>query len=188
MIPKGRPNLLLEEALAYIPDTIDRKKYPVVLLGIRGYYMNTMGVKGKNDRGIYDDAAFWITPSAYASFNFNTDPRAYRKGRGIKEGEKGMAVLNAGVWMYKAGLHKGYQAFRQADQVTVTRDGLDGNYEDTGWFGINIHKGGIVTTSSAGCQTLPVAQWHAFKDMGYDQLKLYQQHEFPYVLVEQSNG
>jgi len=184
MLPiSSRTNLLLEEALCYITH-VDRKKYPCVLLGIRGYYLNTMGVKGKNDRGIYDDAAFWITPTAFVSYNFNTDPRTYRKGKGTDESTKGMAVLKNGTWLYQMGLHKGYQAFRQAEEVIVVRDGETENYEDKGWFGINIHRGGINTTSSAGCQTLPVAQWDSFKNTGYDQLKLHNQKKFPYVLVE----
>ena len=31
---------------------VDLKKYPALIVGIRGYFRDTMGVKGKNDRGI----------------------------------------------------------------------------------------------------------------------------------------
>lgn len=115
----------------------------VKLLGVRGYYQDTMGAVGKNDRGIYDDAIFLVTPTGYAAFNANTDPSVTRTG---------VAVLKPGLWLYKIGIHglnkpkpKRYKALVQAAPVTVTRDGQG---DDTGWFGINIHRGSETTTSS----------------------------------------
>jgi lysozyme len=180
-----KPRITLEQALKLLPN-IDFTKTPVVLLGIRGYYLDSMGVKGKNDRGIYDDALCWITPEGIFAFQANTDPSSYRKGRGTGS-SKGMASLNCGTWLYKTGIHNGssvHPAFRQADKVTVTRDGKDGDYEETGMFGINIHRGGSRGTSSLGCQTIPKAEWDAFKELGYMSLKKYEQKTFPYVLVK----
>jgi len=159
----------------------------VILIGIRGYYRDSMGVVGKNDRGIYDDAAFWLNLKTgfIATYNFNTDPSSYRKGTG-KGSTKGMASLKDGAWRYKTGIHNGsspHPAFRQAAVVTVKRDG-NPDYDDTGWFGINIHRGGRSTTSSLGCQTVPPTQWDDFKETGYKLLKDAKQSTFCYILTE----
>ena len=88
-----KPELSLPEAEKLIPVTITEK---VKLLGIRGYYKKTMGDPTKNDRGLYDDAIFVLSPRTFKSFNANTDPSAYRKG---------VAVLKPGVHYYKKGKH-----------------------------------------------------------------------------------
>lgn len=163
----------------------------VALLGIRGYYLNSMGAPGRNDRGIYDDALFWIARNtqghitAFFPYQANLDPSRVRPGRGTGS-SKGMAVLRSGVWYYKPGLHKGVQrAFRQAEPVTVDRDAVGGgSYSDTGWFGINIHRGGRTTTGSAGCQTVPPDTWAHFRNTGYLLLNRSGQRSFPYVLRE----
>ena len=155
----------------------------MVLLGVRGYYLNSLGVKGRNDRGVYDDALFVCAPHSFSAFNANTDPSSTRKGTGTGAG-KGIAVLNTGQLQYKPGLHRGkYKAFRQAAEVTVTRDG-DPPYEDSGWFGINIHKGGWQTTSSAGCQTLPPEQWEHFRATLNNELAHEGQKQFTYLLTQ----
>lgn len=154
----------------------------VLLFGCRGYFLNSMGAKGRNDRGIYDDGIFVLSPFVFASFNANTDPSIYRKGSGTGS-KKGVANLKVGVWDYQKGLHKGYQAFVQAGKVTVIRDG-NPDYEDIGYFGINIHKGGSIGTSSLGCQTILASQWPSFKSLVYSELDRVRQKKFKYVLVE----
>lgn len=73
---------------------------------------------------------------------------------------KGVAILKAGQWKYKLGLHKGKEGFVQAEPVTVWRDSnkdyvINKNNTETGWFGINIHRAGKDSTNvdgwSAGC-------------------------------------
>ncbi len=85
---------------------IDRSDHPLVVAGIRGYYRDSMGAPGVNDRGIYDDALFIDSPLVTASYNGDTDPSRYRKGRGKGAG-KGIAVLKAGVWLsYRFDKHR----------------------------------------------------------------------------------
>lgn len=187
MVPKSKPQALRTEIEAILKAnkvSLDE----VCLVGIEGYYLDSMGEKGKNDRGIYDDAFFWVSPTCFASFNGNTDPSRYKKGKG-KGASKGMAHLKDGVWEYKPGMHNGsvpHPAFRQADEVTVIRDG-DPDYEDVGWFGINIHRGGANSTSSLGCQTIPPDQWAAFKALGDLELKRRDQKTFKYIKISETN-
>jgi lysozyme len=150
----------------------------VALLGDRGYYLNGMGEPGKNDRGIYDDALFLLSPAVHASFNANTDPSVYRSG---------IATLKPGRWLYKLGIHglsrpkaQQYRALVQAAEVTVARDGQE---DDTGWFGINIHRGAYQSTSSLGCQTIFPDQWTAFFSLVESEMKRFGQKTIPYVLL-----
>lgn len=138
----------------------------VCVVGLRGYYRDSMGKPGVNDRGIYDDALFVIAPGLFASFNANTDPSAYRPGHG-EGAAKGMACLKVGLYhAHRLGLHRGkYMALIQTGgPVTVIRDGTP-PYEDSGHFGINIHHGSYTGTSSLGCQTIHPDQWAAFISM-----------------------
>lgn len=186
MVPSSRPQMGKSDVEKILKSKkIDRKKFPVCVLAVRGYYLDSMGSKGKNDRGIFDDAVFIDSPTLFASTNWNTDPSAYRKGRGTGSA-KGMASLKLGVWDYKIGAHKGRSpAGNQAGPVTVIRDGTDGDYSDTGYFGINLHWGGA-GTSSLGCQTAPPNQWPSFINPLVAELKRYGQKVFKYVLIDEA--
>jgi lysozyme len=148
------------------------------LLGIRGYFKDTMGKPGQNERGIYDDAIFLITPTRYEAFNANVDPSVFRPG---------IATLKPGVWRYKIGIHglskpkaKQYKALVQAAPVTVVRDG---GKEESGYLGINLHHGYNTETGSAGCQTIVPAQWETFIALVESEMKACGKAEIPYVLV-----
>lgn len=180
MLPNSRPQRKREELLSQIPKPVD-PKYPLYVVGVRGYYTDSMGVKGKNDRAIYDDAIFVVSPKVFQSFNGNTDPSAQFK--------KGLAMLKPDTYYaHKIGAHKGYQALAQwAGKVTVARDGVG---DDTGFFGINIHRGGVTTTSSEGCQTIPPAQWKEFIELVVSEAKRiygkdWSKVTIPYVLFEE---
>jgi len=195
--PAARPKMsrseLLGRVLAVHPDR-GLLNAPLLIVGVRGYYRDTMGAVGRNDRAVYDDAIFVVTPDAFVAFNANTDPSGYRKGKGFGAG-KGMASLNPGVWpVYRLDVHKrgakgAHEALCQrAGVVTVTRDG-DPPYPETGMFGINIHRGGWGSTSSEGCQTIPPDQWPAFIATVTDQAKRiapagWRREVIPYVLLE----
>jgi lysozyme len=172
---------------------VDQSKVAVV--AIRGYYLDSMGKRGRNDRRIYDDAMFVVHPDGVERFQANTDPNGYRKGRGTGS-RKGMAMLRPGIHRYGKGLHKGRQAFRQCERFTVIRDGAP-PYEDLGYHAINLHSGGYTSTSSLGCQTIPKSTWQRFKRSVYDLLDEYKNpirqndwgqrvRSFDYVLIEET--
>lgn len=148
--PQERPRLSATKLRARIElAAIDRSKYPVIVVGVRGYYKSSMGAPAVNDRGIYDDAIFIESAQAMVAYNGNTDPSNLRLGSGTGS-NKGMATLDPGTYfVHKFDLHKGkYLALCQrAGNVTVTRDG-NPPYKDTGSFGINIHRGAYNGTSS----------------------------------------
>lgn len=175
IVPPKRPLQKMEDT----QDIIEQAGVTddVVLVGIRGYYRDTMGTPGINDRGLYDDAIFIVSPEAYASFNANTDPSKYKKH---------IASLKAGIWLYKKGKHNSpsglsYPALRQAEPVTVIRD-QEG--EDTGMFGINIHKGSKSSTSSLGCQTIFPTQWDEFLSLVYGEMSRFSQNRIKYILLD----
>jgi lysozyme len=189
-VPAERPRLSSSELRERIaPFGIDRTRYPVVVVGIRGYYKDSMGARGVNDRGIYDDAIFIDSAQATIAFNGNTDPSRYKAGAG-RGANKGMASLKPGAWfVHKFDLHNGkYLALCQrAGSVTVIRDGTP-PYEDTGSFGINIHRGGLNGTSSLGCQTIHPSQWESFIALAQDQVRRYfgdawRRQVVPYILL-----
>jgi hypothetical protein len=159
--------------------TENQDKYPVHIIAFRGYYQDTMGAPGVNDRGIYDDCICVVTPDRFYTFNANTDPSVVRNG---------IATLVPGVHLYKKGLHgitkkNPYPAFRPAtpnEVLPVTRDGKPGFSQGVA---INIHRGGYKNTSSEGCQTIPPGQWVEFQPLVYDLMDQYNQKTIPYVLI-----
>jgi lysozyme len=181
-IPKSRPQLDVVDIERILKHRKNTDK--VALIGIRGYFLDSMGKPGENDRKIYDDAIFLVvrgeqgkTTKVYR-FNANCDPGAFRKG---------IANLKSGSWRYKVGIHgvskpahRRYTALVQAAPVAVERDGKG---EDVGWFGINIHRGGYSTTSSEGCQTIPPGQWDQFIGAVKGELAKAKQAEIIYELM-----
>ncbi len=179
MLPPSRPQQAKSKTQALL--TKARVDDAVALVGIRGYYRDSMGVPCENDRGIYDDAIFLVSPNAYATFNANTDPSVKRQG---------IAVLKPGVHRYRKGKHGlskpggGYPALRPAtpgEQLPVNRDGEG----DSMGIAINIHKGGTRTTSSEGCQTIYPSQWESFISLVYSEMDRAGQKTIPYLLVEE---
>lgn len=155
--PDRTPDISREDIRAFLQDAGIEEPSTPYLVGRRGYYRDTMGARGKNDIGIYDDAICIVTDRKVFAFNANTDPSRLHPG---------MAVLAPGVWLYREGIHgitrpkeRQYPALVQAGPVTLNRHAAG---RDTGWFGINIHRGGVNGTSSEGCQTITPGQWPTF--------------------------
>lgn len=166
------------------------------VLAIRGYYLDSEGKPGVNDRRIYDDAlAIYHPHRGLLTYQSNTDPNGYREGHGTGSA-KGMAMLKPGVWRFGTGRHKGKRAFRQCMPFTVIRDGNPPE-EDTGWHAIDFHAGGENSTSSLGCQTLPPSTFSQVQPLLYqwldecDNLKMKNDFDelvrsFDYVLIEET--
>ena len=188
MKPKSRPraprHVVQAAALKEWRKDPLRESFPdFYVLGVRGYYRDTMGAPGVNDRGIYDDAIFVVGPECFVAFNANTDPSRFRKG---------VASLIPGWYPYRPGNHGisrpggGYPAFRPAtrgEALPVTRDGEEGRSKRDG-IAINIHKGGWRTTSSEGCQTIHPSQWDAFYALVRLEMRKLNLSKFYYGLIE----
>ena len=194
IVPPSRPQIKRRDVIAAIPPDVLARDH-VVVVGYRGYYKDTMGVPGVNDRGIYDDALCIvenpvlptgasgdiIESGFFGTYNANTDPSASDKQK------HNVAVLRPGAHPYRIGNHGisrpggGYPAFRPATKdegLPVTRSG-----KPTIGIAINIHKGGYNGTSSLGCQTIYPDQWSSFQSTLTMLLKRYGQKTFQYILV-----
>lgn len=154
----------IERRLA--PLNIDRKAYPLLIVGIRGFSSPL-----SNKRGVYDDAIIILTDEVCEAFHANTDPS--KRGINPKIG-KGYASLKPGVYpSYRFDIHNSAVAphpaiCQRAAPVTVQRDG---GKEQTDMLGINIHRGGMNGTSSEGCQTLPYSEWSYFYSLARSEAK-----------------
>lgn len=175
------------------------------LLANRAYYLNTMGKPQVNDFGIYDDAAWIVTPEEIIPFNWNCDPAANGWNPSLN---KPYANLIPGLWPFIRGKHKNqYDAFRQPydDQAiahkleTVFSDRRQlgefkvrrnnpphSSFIDEGYHAINIHSGSNSGTSSWGCQTAPPSQWSELQPFIYSFMRSHAQTWLPYVLTEQT--
>lgn len=188
MIPRSKPRAprhIVESAALHDWWTDKtRDVFPeFYVLGVRGYYRDTMGKPGVNDRGLYDDGMFVVGPETFVAFNANTDPSYFRKG---------IATLIPGWYPYKPGNHGisrpdgGYPAFRPAtrnEELPVYRDGEKGRSKHAG-VAINIHRGSLHSTSSEGCQTIHPHQWDAFHALVTMELKKHGLKRFYYGLIE----
>lgn len=167
-------------------------------VGVRAYRRDTMGKPGVNDFGIWDDALFYVSPDMYLAENANTDPS--RVGWNANA-DKPMAVLNAGVWAFRRGPHRGRTpALRQMTHDEAKKRGVPGdgrfsvtrtyavgdkrNYIEAGYYAINMHPGGYSSTSSEGCQTIPTDRAENFLQKIWDDTAAAKLDYMWYLLVE----
>lgn len=165
------PKMSREEIAAIINNSGVRSD--VVIVGIRGYYRDSMGISGRNDRGIYDDAIFVLSPNEFQAFQANVDPSNFKKG---------IANLKAGVYKVVKWIHKGKYAALQIVNDVLIRDGQKN--EDAGRHGINFHYGSDTQTWSEGCQTLPRSSYWAFLNLVYAEMQKYHLDSIEYVLID----
>lgn len=167
-------------------ETAVKKKGYVWFEGAKDYDLNIVGVRNlkpaKHVTNLFDDT---LTLSykkdgvwQYHEWAITTDPG--KKAMLEYHNPKGVAILVPGQYRgsHMIGLHQGkYEALRQQKPVKVWRDkDKDMEYdfvdEDTGIFGINIHRSNPTTEStyvenwSEGCQVFKkVNQFNTFMDI-----------------------
>lgn len=193
----ARPKISLLECSNKTPQDIREKldqfyklnpRGMVAVVAFRGYYLDTMGKPGENDRNLYDDCMCVVAPGVFVTFNANTDPTRFKQG---------VATLVPGLHYFKKGKHGitthadgGYNAFRPAtpdEALPVWRDGEDYGVKVFKGIAINIHRGGYTVTSSEGCQTVYPDQWNEFQTTVYDLMTKYNQKTLPYALIDWVN-
>ena len=130
--------------------------------------LHIVGVRSKaNEKNKFDDQMYLINGPMQQIFSCTTNPGTHWLKNLLNP--SGCAVLKPGQYVdaYQLGLHQGkYEALVQRKPVTVYRDGdkddtaEEQGKEDTGLFGINIHRANpsaissIIDKWSAGCQVL----------------------------------
>jgi hypothetical protein len=152
---------------------VPRDRYPVVVVALRGFRLDSIGLKGKNDRDWFDDLIAVVFPDGKGGdkvllYNANTDPAGWKHGRATLC--NGIHIFGVGPHNVSKGPSRMYPAYRQCEVFTVTRDGRSGRF--SGFFGIDLHRatgkfGFRGNVDSAGCQTVPTEKgpmgWDAFK-------------------------
>lgn len=186
--PKERPRATKDEVFAMLTPVLanDRKSFldhanteKLIFVGVRGYYANTFGRLGENDRIYYDDALFLMETAkngVFESFNFNTDPSITFK--------KFVATLKANeIYECVKHRHKGQYHAWQIIRDIVSRDGVSG--WDIGRHGINFHYDAeAYSKHSLGCQTLPRSQWLDFQSESYRLADKHKLTRIKYFLIE----
>lgn len=140
------------------------------LVNEKPYQLNIVGVRNNStEANKFDDLiyVFWKNDANNWEgkyFNITTDPGTYFLKNPLSK--LGAAILKEGQYVdsYSIGKHRGkYDALTQQKPVTVIRDydrnailDFNNGREETGLFGINIHKAGTDSSDvdkwSAGCQ------------------------------------
>jgi hypothetical protein len=167
------------------------------------YELNIVGRRSPNTiPNKFDDTlfVFWKDDDDNwegKKYNITTDPATYFLLNPLST--LGSAILKEGQWKdaYGIGMHRNsYEAVVQKKPVTVYRDYnrdaiLDWNNgrEQTGLFGINIHKAGVNTQDigkySAGCQVFQdVSDFEEFMNLARKQKQLYG-NTFTYTLIDE---
>lgn len=182
----------LKKEIVSLDYTFDDHPLYMNLIGVRGFWH---GEAVANTFNIYNDTIFllWKDQDSLKhveNFEASCDP-----GRLSQPTKKGVAHLIEGQYFFSQGLHRGkYRALRQASPVRVKRY-FDNDperltpYMDEGFFGINIHCGGInneVNNWSAGCQIIKGGQkgdaWKRFDHLIYE-VAPPEQIRFRYTLI-----
>lgn len=167
------------------------------------YKLNIVGVRQNSaESNKFDDKiyAFWKDDKNQWNgkwWTATTDPGTYYLKNPLSK--LGAAILKEGQYIdsWKFGKHKGqYDALTQSKPVTVIRDydrnailDFNNGREETGLFGINIHKAGKdsqdVGQWSAGCQVFQKSDdFESFMELVRKQLQKYG-NKFTYTLIDE---
>jgi hypothetical protein len=157
--------------------TIDELKAQFTELGYKWPSIHVVGIRSKaNIPNQFDDLIGLVQGDEVKWYTGTTNPGTFWLNNPINN--LGTAVLKAGQYVdtYTIGLHQGkYTALKQSKKVTVYRDAdkdsvaEEQGKEETGLFGINIHRANELTESrnidkwSAGCQVLNIPK--QFKEL-----------------------
>lgn len=167
------PQISREEAVELF-ESLTGSVDGVALLAIRGYYLNSMGARGRNDRRVYDDAICILTESEIFRYQANVDPSVNRYR---------VATLVPGVYDVVKHRHKGRYASFQIVEDVVRRDGI--SELDRGRHGINIHYDSEgLPTGSLGCLTLRKSQYWAFQKRLYALMDKHAKPSIKLLLIE----
>jgi lysozyme len=167
----------------------------------RGYYRDSLGKPGVNDRGINDDAIGFISDQVDVRIRANVDPSVYRKG--VSSLKTRQVVWYVPGWHGYASIY-GHSAFRQDSPVIVKRDGTEsfskgtihkkygvclgsGYWTDLGFgerFWTNLHRQSGSGTSSLGCQTVPMPEWTGFRAIIMSELARLSMTRFPCIILD----
>jgi len=186
---------LLKQTLATAGYRVFTRPYELNIVGIRAA-TNTPDAFDDTIYVFYNNGTHWLLHN----FPATTDPGVHYLKQPVSGA--GTAILKPGQYLnaYATGLHRGlYNALVQRTPVTVIRDfNRDGKLdfqsgkEQTGMFGINIHRAEqsgttkYVAAYSAGCQVLANAtDFAAFMALCSQHKKLYG-NKFTYTLLERA--
>jgi hypothetical protein len=166
----GDPEIVPEGLLPVIR-AIETKGYKVFRDDKKEFNLNIVGIRNPDGTpNHFDDqlVVFWRFGNKwnFKKFKITTDPGLAYLNKPISQ--YGTAILKEGQYRgaYRLGMHQGkYKALVQAEPLTVIRDfnrddklDFSSGKEQTGFFGINIHRASpsgestFVNKWSAGCQ------------------------------------
>lgn len=190
-------------SLSWILRKMQEKGYVAFKKDHVPYNMNIVGIRSANrEVNAFDDYLCWFYKYqgqwTFRVYKATTDPGLYYLHH--PSNVHGTAILKAGQYRgaYSLGLHRNrYTALKQVKPVTVVRDAdrdasLDtvGGKEQTGLFGINIHRASahhespLVNNWSAGCQV--IAHPNDFNELiaVCKKARLHWGNTFTYTLLE----
>ena len=188
----------------YIEDVYIKKGY-AFFDGDKPYNLNIFGIRCATDTNFFDDLICVAYRSNYLEtvvevFQGTTDPGKYWLEHPMNK--DGTAILVEGQYkgVYKIDKHRGkYNALCQRlGKVTVFRDDdkdtkhdLDPETEQSGYYGINIHKSNpyvkYVDKYSAGCQVFRLdSHFDRLMGLAFKSAEIYG-NSFTYTLFNKSD-
>ncbi len=169
------------------------------------YDVNFIGIRSRDETpDVFNDLLVleyrdYVGELQTKTFTATTDPGLYYLLNPINL--KGTAILKPGQYrgVFKIGEHRGLPALVQNKEITVIRDfnrdsrlDFDQRTEETGWFGIHVHraweKGSVkVGKWSAGCQVIadPV-EFEIFLRI-MEEARVIHGNAFTYTLLEEKD-